>query len=893
MNEASSPSNPWHASTTAECARRLTTNLEQGLSDDEAKRRLQRDGPNALPVPRTQSIWKMIAHQFASVIVMLLMVATVAAFVVGEHVDAIAILCVIVLNAVLGFTVEFKAERTLQALREQDVRRAVVVRANAQHSIDAAALVVGDIILLDAGVRVPADARVIAAATLQVEEAALTGEAAAVEKSVEVVDAPAGLADRTNMVHASTTVTAGRGRAVVTAVGAATELGRIGALLDAVAVRATPLEEQLSKLARGLVVAVVALSVVIVGVGVLRGHALLPMVELGISLAIAAVPEGLAAVTTMTLALGMQRMAKMGALVRRLAAVETLGATTVICTDKTGTLTKNEMTVRVFALNDGRTVDVTGSGYGVDGALSVDAHDDSVRRVLQIGALCNDAHVERGATTRVIGDPTEGALVVAAEKAGAEVFRSLALPRVAERPFTSGSQRMITVHREGDHLLVCVKGSPAVVLASCALTEPEREAQLARNGVLAATALRVLALAWRTLPADANLDDAAVDDAASAGLNFAGFVGMQDPLRDEARTAIETCRTAGIRTIMITGDQPATAAEIARQLGIDTAADGTLRPVVRGKDLVGLDAAAWAGVVADTAVFARVSPEQKLQIVQALQQGGAVVAMTGDGVNDAPALKTADIGVAMGKKGTAVAKDTADMIITDDNFATLVVAVEQGRVIYANIQKFILYLFSCNVGEIAIVFVAVMVGLPVPLLALQILWLNLITDVLPAFALALEPSAPGTMREPPRPTTASIVDRPMVVRILWQGALLAAVTLLAFGLGLSWYGDDGVGLASAMTMAFMTLSFVQLLHAFTARSRTRSLFAGLFDNRWLWGAVLGCAVLQAATVLVPPLRAVLHVTAPSLRDWLVIAGCSTAPLLISEVVKAIGRRRRR
>lgn len=892
MNEASSPSNPWHASTTAECARRLTTDLEQGLSDDEAQRRLQRDGANALPVPRTQSIWKMIAHQFASVIVMLLIVATVAAFVVGEHIDAVAILCVIVLNAALGFTVEFKAERTLQALREQDVRRAVVLRAGAQHSIDAAALVVGDVVLLEAGVRVPADARVIVAAALQVEEAALTGEAAAVEKSVEVVDAPAGLADHTNMVHASTTVTSGRGRAVVTAVGGATELGRIGALLDGVAVRATPLEQQLSKLGRALVVVVLALSAVIVAVGVLRGHALLPMVELGISLAIAAVPEGLAAVTTMTLAIGMQRMAKMGALVRRLAAVETLGATTVICTDKTGTLTKNEMTVRVLVLADGRRVDVTGSGYGAGGALSIDGTDDSVRRVLQIGALCNDAHVERGPTPRVIGDPTEGALVVVAEKAGADVFRSLALPRVAERPFTSASQRMITVHQEGDHLLVCVKGSPAVVLGACALTADQREAQLAVNGTLAETALRVLALAWRTLPADANVDDDAVDGAASADLVFGGFVGMQDPLRDEARAAIATCSTAGIRTIMITGDQPATAAEIARQLGIDAGADGAARPVVRGRDLVDLDAAAWAGVVADTAVFARVSPEQKLQIVQALQESGAVVAMTGDGVNDAPALKTADIGVAMGKKGTAVAKDTADMIITDDNFATLVVAVEQGRVIYANIQKFILYLFSCNVAEIATVFVAVMVGLPVPLLALQILWLNLITDVLPAFALALEPSAPGTMLLPPRPPAASIVDRAMVARILWQGALLAAVTLAAFGVGLHWYGDTGAGLSAAMTMAFMTLSFVQLLHAFTARSRTRSLFAGMFDNRWLWAAVLGCAVLQVATVVLPPLRAVLHLTAPSLRDWLVIAGCSTAPLVVSEAAKGIARARR-
>ena len=895
---ANSPDNNaitlWHTREVDDVWRALHTDIARGLDDAEATRRHERDGANALPAPRRPSIAALAVHQFKSVIVALLVVATVVAFVFGEYLDGSAILVVIVLNALLGFVVEYKAERTLAALREQDVRTAVVLRGGVERAIDANDLVVGDVVILEAGARVPADARVLAANGLQVEEAALTGEAIAVDKDAAVVvDAAAAIADRTDMVHASTTVTAGRGRVLVTAIGTQTELGKIGALIDEVASRQTPLEQQLARLGRLLIVVVLALTAVIVLVGWWRGHPLLAMVKLGISLAIAAVPEGLTAVTTMTLAIGMQRMAQLGALIRRLPAVETLGATTVICTDKTGTLTKNEMTVRALVLADGRHVDVTGSGYDLDGTLSVDQNDPALQRALHIGALCNDARLQRGDTTVVLGDPTEGALIVVAEKAGVDVAALVkGAPRLAEQPFSSTTQRMVTVHRDGEQqVLLYVKGSPGVIIASSALSDDDRRRHLEENTALAGQAMRVLALAYCSLPAGAAIDDAAIDAAVAHDLVYIGLVAMQDPLREAAQAAIATCKTAGIRTIMITGDQPATASEIARQLGIDVDDAGRPRKTVRGRDLVALDEAGWLDAVTTTAVFARVSPEQKLQIVQALQKSGEVVAMTGDGVNDAPALKTADIGVAMGKKGTAVAKDTADMIITDDNFATMVVAVEQGRVIYANIQKFILYLFSCNIAEITTVFVAMIVGWPVPLLALQILWLNLLTDVFPAFALALEPSAPKIMLQPPRSPQTSIVDRAMVGRILWQGALLSTATLTSFVVGLRWHGQQGPGLQIAMTMAFMTLGFLQIIQAFTARSRSQSLCVGLFVNRWLWAAVVGCVVLQLATVTLSPLRAVLHTRMPGALDWLVIAGCALAPAFVSEIVKGVQRRR--
>ncbi len=883
----------WHSMSVSDVRQRLEADTTRGLSEVEAAKRLKADGPNVLATTRGRSVFSIFIHQFKSLMVLLLLAATAVSFVLGEHVEAGAILIVIVLNAGIGFFIEWKAERTLSALHTQSVQTAHVLRDGAERQIDGAELVAGDLVSVAAGVRVPADGRVVESVRLQIEEAALTGESQAVVKVSDAVDDQnASLGDRIDMVYMGTAVTDGHGLYLITATGNRTEMGKIGKLIAEAVTRATPLERKLSRLSTWLIGIVFLLTFIIVLAGWWRGGEFLQMLEVGISLAIAAVPEGLAAVTTMTLALGMQRMAKQGAIMRRLAAVETLGSTTVICTDKTGTLTKNEMTVRAFILGQ-RRITVTGSGYALEGEFQIDGKtidarsDEALALALRIGALCNDAKLEHAKGKEgVLGDPTEGALIVAAEKAGfkQEAWRS-EYERVRELPFDSEKKRMVTVHRLADgHHVAYVKGSPGNLIEACRLTPEERKQFLELNLELASKAMRVLALAYRELPA--NYDEAMLDQ----DLTYVGLVGMEDPLREEAQAAIATCLQAGIRTIMITGDQPATASEIARQLGIDQDAGGQARKAVHGRDLTGLDAAGWQHIAANAGVFARVSPEQKLQIVEALQRAGEIVAMTGDGVNDAPALKQADIGIAMGQKGTEVAKETSSMIITDDNFTTIVGAVEQGRVIYANIVKFIYYLFSCNTAEILTVFVAIMIGWPVPLVALQILWLNMVTDVFPALALAVEPSAPDMMKEAPRDPRAPVVSLSMAGLIVWQGAVLAVFTLIAFAIGMRWHGAQGAGLRVAMTMSFTTLALVQVFHAFNARSQTRSAFgSGLFANGWLWGAVLGCILLQLAAIYIPLLQRVLHTTPLATADWAVIVACSLAPVAISELVKLVRR----
>ncbi len=834
----------------------------------------------------------------------LLVAATVIAFALGENIESVAILVVIVFNAAIGFFTEWKAEQALSALQKQSVRLAHVIRDGAESEIPADDLVPGDLIILAAGARVPADGRIVESARLQIEEAALTGESLAVTKTSELIgDKDAALGDRLNMAFLGTTITDGRGRLLVTATGAQSEVGKIGILIDEAMARATPLEKKLARLGRLLIVVVLVLCAIIVVAGWFRGATdFWHMLEIGLSLAIAAVPEGLPAVTTMTLALGMQRMARMRALVRRLPAVETLGSVTVICTDKTGTLTKNEMTACVFAL-DQRRVEVTGTGYEPvgkfqDGETPVDPRsDEQVALALRIGMLCNDAKVERtNGHDIVLGDPTEAALIVVAEKAGMNlVDLTLEFPRLSEVPFDSASKRMVTVHRASQGpTLAFLKGSPGAMIASSnyqfsaagvtPLTDDDRRKWDETNEELAGRALRVLGLAYRELSEGYTEADFAKE------LIFVGLVGMTDPLRDEAKAAITTCREAGIRTVMITGDQRLTAAEIARQLGIDVDHKGQPLRTVHGRELTNLDAEGWKRAVADAAVFARVSPENKLQIVEALQQQGHVVAMTGDGVNDAPALKKADIGIAMGIKGTEVAKENADMVITDDNFASIVSAVEQGRIIYGNILRFLHYLLSCNFSEILTVFLALMIGWPLPLVALQILWLNLITDIFPAFALALEPSAPDAMKRTPRDPNEPLLTRNFIGLIAWQGLLLAGVTLLAFGIGMHWNGTEGEGLRRATTMAFMTLALAQVFHAFDARSQIRSIFTKrLFTNVWLWTAVAICLILQAAAVYLPLFQKVLHTVPPTTLEWGVIAGCSLLPVAVVELVKLIRR----
>ena len=894
----------WHVLSFEAVKDSLQTDVARGLTQIEAARRLALYGPNKLAHVRQRSTLSIFVSQFLSLIVALLIAAMVIAFAMGDSIEAAAILVVIVINAAIGFLTEWKAEGALSALQKQSVPMAHVIRDGAEKEIPAADLVPGDLIVLTAGARVPADGRIIESVRLQIEEAALTGESLAVSKTSELIeDVNATLGDRLNMAFLGTTITDGRGRLLVTATGAQSEVGKIGILIDEAITRATPLERKLARLGHLLIGLVLVLCAVIVAAGWFRGATdFWHMLEIGLSLAIAAVPEGLPAVTTMTLALGMQRMARMRALVRRLPAVETLGSVTVICTDKTGTLTKNEMTVCVFAF-DQRRVEVTGAGYAPVGTFQVadqlvDPHaDEHLAMALRIGMLCNDAKVERvdGHDT-VLGDPTEAALIVVAEKAGmklADVAHDF--PRLSEIPFDSTSKRMVTVHRgTNGSTLAYIKGSPGTLLAasSSQLTtkgvmpfKPEDHQRWeAANDEMAGAALRVLGLAYRELP------DGYTDADIAKELIFVGLVGMSDPLRDEAKAAIATCREAGIRTVMITGDQQPTAAEIARQLGIDVDSQGKLLRTVHGRELAGLDAEGWKRVVADAAVFARVSPEHKLQIVEALQQQGHVVAMTGDGVNDAPALKKADIGIAMGIKGTEVAKENADMVITDDNFASIVGAVEQGRVIYGNILRFLHYLLSCNFSEILTVFFALMIGWPLPLVALQILWLNLITDIFPAFALALEPSSPDAMKRSPRDPQEPLLTRSFVGLIAWQGALLAGVTVLAFGIGMHWHGNEGEGLRRATTMAFMTLALAQVFHAFDARSRNRSIFTSrLFTNGWLWGAVTMCLVLQMAAVYLPLLQKVLHTVPPTISEWAVIAGCSLLPVVVVEFIKVIQR----
>ncbi len=894
----------WHTLSIDQAFGRLQADAAQGLTPAEATRRLAQYGENALSHARQRSTLSIFIGQFRSLIVALLVAATAIAFAMGDQMEAVAILVVIVINAAIGFLTEWKAERALSALQKQSVAIAHVIRGGTASEISAAELVPGDLVVLAAGARVPADGRIVECVRLQIEESALTGESNAVTKTADPIDdIEAALGDRINMAFLGTTITEGRGQLLVTDTGAKTEVGKIGLLIDEAAIRATPLEQKLAGLSRLLIVIVLGLCCVIVLAGWLRGMTdFWHMLEIGVSLAIAAVPEGLPAVATMTLALGMQRMARQRALVRRLPAVETLGSTTVICTDKTGTLTRNEMTACVYVL-DQRRIDVTGTGYKPigqfrDGDKSVDPDgDEQLTLALRIGMLCNDAKVDRtdGHET-VLGDPTEAALIVVAEKAGLNQASLAAdFPRLSEVPFDSTSKRMVTVHRgpEGP-AMAFVKGAPATMIAAASsqmrstevtpFTADDRRRWEETNEILAGTALRVLGLAWRELPeiySDADFE---------RELIFVGLVGMTDPLRDEAKAAITTCREAGIRTVMITGDQQITAAEIARQLGLDRDLDGRTLKTVHGRDLSDLDAEGWKRIVADAAVFARVSPEHKLRIVEALQQQGHVVAMTGDGVNDAPAMKQADIGIAMGINGTEVAKENADMVITDDNFTSIVGAVEQGRIIYGNILRFLHYLLSCNFSEILTVFIAMMIGWPLPLVALQILWLNLITDIFPAFALALEPSAPDVMKRPPRDPQESLLSLPFVGLIVWQGLLLSSVTLAAFAIGMHWYGTEGEGLRRATTMAFMTLALTQVFHAFNARSQRRSAFTDrLFTNGWLWAATGICLILQGTAVYLPLLQKVLHTVPPTLADWGVITACSLIPVAVVECVKLIRR----
>lgn len=888
----------WHALDIQEVCRELKTGVDRGIDTGEAAERLKTYGPNSLREQPPRSLWSMFIGQMREALVLILLAAAVVSGIVGEWEDTVVILVIVVFNAVIGVFQENKAENALRALKAMTKPLAKAVRGGSAVQISAEDLVPGDVVLLDAGDSVPADLRLVEAASLRADESALTGESAPVEKrpgSIADPDAPVG--DRTNMAFMGTAITGGRGRGILVETGMGTQIGRIAQLLTEAVTESTPLQKRLDRLGKTLGIAAGAIVLLVFFIGLARGQSLQEMFMVSISLAVAAVPEGLPAVVTVVLALGVTRMSRRNAIIRRLPAVETLGTATVICSDKTGTLTKNEMTVTNLYVFD-RMAQVTGAGYDPSGGFldaaenKIDPLEDPALRLLLLGGLLNsDAGLEEtGTGFRVIGDPTEGALLVAAVKAGlAGEAEKKSFPRLAEIPFDSDRKMMTTFHRAGETVISYTKGAPDVLISRCTgimtaegaagLTGEARSRLLEVNSRFASRGQRVLALAtrqWAGLPEDITAA------AAEKDLTFAGFFAMQDPPRPEAGRAVALCRRAGIRVVMITGDHQETAAAIAGELGIMREGDQGLT----GGQLEKMGEEELRSRVNQVSVYARVSPEHKLRIVDALKHHGHVVAMTGDGVNDAPALKRADIGAAMGISGTEVAKEASDMVLQDDNFATIVSAVEQGRTIYNNIRGSIQYLLSCNTGEIVAIFTALALGLGSPLSPIQILWLNLVTDGPPALALGLEPPQRGIMSRPPRRPGEGIFSGGVGTAILWQGAVIGLISLGAYWLALVW----GRTLEEARTMAFITLALSQLVHSFNTRSLDKSLFSlGLFSNRSLVLAFMVSAAALLAVVLTPFLREVFDTAVLRQSDWALVLGLSIVPLITVELSKLAGR----
>jgi P-type Ca2+ transporter type 2C len=908
----------------------LGTDADRGLRTDEARARLTRHGRNELTADQPVPAWRKFLAQFKDVLVILLLVATgvSAGLWLYERdaalpYEAMAIFAVVLLNAVMGYVQQSRAEQAVAALRQMTAAHATVVRDGARQRLPATELVPGDVVIVEAGDTVPADARLIRESALQTAEAALTGESLPVEKSIARIEEATTLGERHNMIWSGTAATSGRGRGVVVATGMRTEMGRIAGMLKEAPAETTPLQKELARVGRLLAVIVGAIAVVMVATiflveDVASVSAVFDVLILGVALAVAAVPEGLPAVVTAVLALGVQRMARRNAIVRHLAAVETLGSATVIASDKTGTLTKNEMTVRTVITASGR-VDLDGTGYepqghvrrngggAVDGALRIEL----ARTLAAADRDSNAVLQEQGGRWTVQGDPTEGALIVAARKAGLEAETLAArFVRIAEVPFSSERKLMSTVHTDAEaneRLLTLTKGAPDVLLARCSYElvgeelrplTPQRRAGIARaNEDLAGEALRTLGVAFRSMPKDGLRRDE-LDERVEHELVFLGLIGMIDPPRQEAKDAVARAKSAGIRPLMIRGDHPKTAAVIAAELGI--ASD---KRAVTGLELERMPAEVLGETVRTVSVYARVNPEHKLRIVRALQRQGATVAMTGDGVNDAPALKTADIGVAMGIAGTDVSKEAADMILGDDNFATIVAAIEEGRAIYANIRKFLRYLLSSNLGEVLTMFFGVLLadviglradasGVVLPLLATQILWINLVSDGAPALALGVDPVDAGVMQAPPRPRDEGAITPRMWAGIAFVGIIMATGTLLVLDASLPGGLIEGTGtMRYAQTMAFTTLLFFSLFTVFNARSDERSAFHAMFSNRWLWRAVALSLLLQGAVVYVPFLQQAFSTVSLSAGDWLLCAAVGSSVLWLGELRKAVVRAR--
>ncbi|MCI8303910.1 MAG: calcium-translocating P-type ATPase, PMCA-type [Lawsonibacter sp.] len=864
----------WHSRPAAQVMKELDSR-SQGLTQREAAQRLERFGPNQLAQPEPPALLLRILGQLKDPMILVLLAAAALSLAASggeDWLDGVIILVIVVVNGVISITQEDHAQQALEELRRMSSPQAAVLRDGERRHIAASALVPGDVIVLEAGDQVPADARILECSRLQADESAMTGESVPVEKrAAEKLPADTALGDQVNMLISGTLITAGRGTALVVATGMDTQMGRIAGLLLESGEGDTPLQRRMAEISRSLSFLCLGVCAVMFGLGLFQGKELLDMFLTAVSLAVAAIPEGLPAIVTIVLALGIQRLAGRNAIVKKLPAVETLGCAGVICSDKTGTLTQNRMTVQQVWLTPGARR----------------------RDAMLAGCLCSDARLEwkAGAPT-ASGDPTEGALVVAAARDGVEQSRELErMPRTADLPFDSSRKLMSTIHicQEGGWT-VFVKGAPDVLLERCVstpggpMTPGDRTRALAANEDMAGRALRVIAVARKELDSlPSRLEPANVE----RNLTFLGLFGLMDPPRPEVKAAVAKCHLAGVRPVMITGDHRATALAVAQELDIARPGDWS----VTGAELDFMPQELLEEDIERFAVFARVSPEHKMRIVQAWQKRGKVVAMTGDGVNDAPALKAADIGCAMGKTGTDVAKGAADMILTDDNFSTIVAAIEEGRGIYSNIRKAIHYLLSCNIGEIFTIFAATLLGFgQMPLVPVQLLWLNLVTDSLPALALGVEPVEEGVMETGPRDASAGLFDRHFSLRLAWQGLMVGGLTLAAYFLGFTWLAAPGLEGAAANTMAFATLTLCQLFHAFNVRSEDRSLFAqGVLSNPAMNRAFLAGLAMQLSVLLVPPLQGVFSVIPMNAPQWLTVLALAMAPIPICEAAKASSR----
>jgi Ca2+-transporting ATPase len=878
------------------------TDLKIGLSSPEVKKRLDEVGPNQLEEKKGRTPWDMFLEQFKDVLVLILLISALVSFILGEVSDAIVIAIILILNATLGVVQEYKAEKSLAALKKMTTPNALVIRDGKQAKIEATQLVPGDIVLLESGDHIPADLRLSMVTSLKIQEAVLTGESLPVEKTAERIhednistgDQDTG--DQDNMAFMGTAVISGRGRGIVVATGMKTEMGQIAGMLEEQKQEETPLQKKLNQVGKKLGLIILIVVGLVVLLGYLRGIEFFEIFLIGISLAVAAVPEGLPAVVTVVLALGVQRMIKKHVIVRRLPAVETLGATTVICSDKTGTLTQNQMTVRKLVLPE-KKIEVEGEGYQPVGKFyqteqEIQPQTNSDLSLLLKGAvLCNNAELQKNNDNEqweIIGDPTEGALVVTAAKAGYNKKKlEQDYPRIKEFPFDSDRKQMSTLHQTPDgSQIIFVKGAPDQVISVCTyyqkngtkkeMGESIKNKVLSQNRELAEEALRVLAIAYRLVDKE-NLDEIKEIKDAEKELIFLGLIAMIDPPRKEAIESVKTCMKAGIIPIMITGDYSLTAKAIASELGIYHLGDR----IITGEELEKMSQSKLEEAVGNTTIFARVSPRHKRRIVSALQKNKQVVAMTGDGVNDAPALKESDIGIAMGITGTDVTKGASDMILTDDNFASIVAAVEEGRKIYQNIKKFIHYLISCNLGEIVTIAGAIFIGLPYPLIPIQILWVNLVTDGLPALALGLDPAEKDIMQIPPRDPNKGIFSGKMGFNIFSQGIFIGLLSLSAFYIGISFYS-----LEIARTMAFATLSFSQLAQSLNSRSQKFSIFRiGLFTNLYLIMAIFISGLLQFLVMVIPSLQVIFKTVWLDLNQWWIVVILSLAPILYVELLK--------